>query len=79
MNLASLFSNPLVKTIGSTVAGAAVVGIDNALQAPTGGMLAALSTQPAYAAAFTIGALLFHNWASSLTFLKAPAATAPPK
>jgi hypothetical protein len=69
---AAFFTNPVLKTILSGVGGAALVGLDSALQSVSGGMLAALNNQPTYAAAFTIGALLIHNMASKATFEKKP-------
>lgn len=66
-----LFHNPFVKTIVSAVGGAAAITIDSALQNVGGGMGSALQHNPAYAAAFTFGALFVHNVISRWQFAPA--------
>jgi hypothetical protein len=77
MSVLSFFSNPVVKTIVSNVAGAAVASIENAFANPTGGTATALANNPAYLAAYGAAALYVHNLLSSWTFIQAPAVSTP--
>lgn len=60
--------NPFVKTLASAAGGALGLSIDSALQNVGGGMATALQHNPAYAAAFTLGALFVHNTISRWQF-----------
>lgn len=70
MNIKALLSNPFLKTILTTAAGAAAVAVDQALQNPSGGMSQAIAQNPSYALAFSAAALFVHNLISNATQAK---------